>query len=153
MDALERLIAIEEIRDLIARYNISFDDHDWDDFALMWTEDAAFVVNGVAFEGREVMLDFLTTCRPADYHGTHLCSPSRVAIAPDGQTATAQTDVVWIAQNFENTIVARYSDTFVKRDEGWLFRRREEATVPYRPGPPPQSDAAVSVSGATMRTP
>jgi uncharacterized protein (TIGR02246 family) len=151
MNAVERLVAIEEIRDLIARYAISYDDHDWDDYAQLWTEDAAFVVNGVAFEGREVMLKFLSECLPDDYVGKHMNSNSRIEIAEDGESARAQTDVVWIAQNFENSIVARYSDTFVRRDGRWLFARREESTMPFKQGFPPYSEVALSVSGSTMR--
>jgi uncharacterized protein (TIGR02246 family) len=150
---VERLVALEEIRALITRYSITYDDHDWDAFGELWTEDAAFVVNGRAFEGREVMLEFLTTCLPEDYFGKHVCSPSLVELGSGGDTATAQTDVLWIAQNFENSIVGRYDDTFARRDGRWLFSRREESTVPFRPGFPPYSEAALAVSGPTMRSP
>jgi uncharacterized protein (TIGR02246 family) len=153
MDTVERLAAVEEIRALIATYAISFDDHDWDRFSALWTEDAAFVVVGQeAFEGREAMLEFLTTCLPDDYAGKHMNSPSLIEVAPDGESATAWTDVVWIPQNFENAIVARYRDTLVRRDGRWLFARREETPLQYKPGPPPMSAASVGVSAATMRT-
>jgi uncharacterized protein (TIGR02246 family) len=148
---LERLVAIEEIRALVQRYAIAFDDHDWGTLGELWTEDAAFVAAGVAFEGREALLAFLTTCLPDDYHGKHLCSPPLVELASDGESARARTDVVWIPQNFENTIVARYDDTVVRRDGRWLFQRRVEVPVQFRPGPPPQSDAALAVSSLTMR--
>jgi 3-phenylpropionate/cinnamic acid dioxygenase small subunit len=46
MTDVERLVAMEEIRALIATYAISFDDHDWDRFGALWTADAAFVVSG-----------------------------------------------------------------------------------------------------------
>ena len=73
-----------------------------------------------------------------------------VQLAEDGQSAVADTDVVWIPQNFQNTILARYHDYVVKDDDRWLVRRREEFPVQYRPGPPPMSGAAMSVSSATM---
>jgi uncharacterized protein (TIGR02246 family) len=151
MDAIERLVAIEEIRALISRYAIHFDDKDWDAFGSLWAEDAGFVANGIAFEGREAMLEFLTTCLPDDYSGKHMNSPPLIEVASDGETATAKTDVVWITHDFENTIVARYDDTFVKRDGKWLFLRRDESTVEFRPGPPPMSETALRVSSATMR--
>jgi uncharacterized protein (TIGR02246 family) len=151
MTELERLVAIEEIRALIATYAISFDDHDWDRFSTLWTENAAFVVGDDAFEGRETMLEFLTTCLPAGYAGKHMNSPSLIEVAPDGEHATAWTDVVWIPQNFQNAIVARYRDTLVRRDGRWLFARREETPLQYKPGPPPMSAASVGVSAATMR--
>jgi uncharacterized protein (TIGR02246 family) len=152
MNDVERLVALEEIRALITRYSITYDDHDWDAFGELWTEDAAFVVAGHAFAGRDVMLEFLTTCLPDDYFGKHMCSPSLVELAPDGESATARTDVLWIAQNFENSIVGRYDDTFVRRDGRWLFARREESTIAFKPGFPPYSESALAVSGATMRT-
>src|ERR1041385_5724607 len=116
MDALERLVAIQDIRDLIARYAIHYDDKDWAAFGTLWTEDAAFVANGVAFEGRGPMLDFLTTCLPDDYAGKHMNSQSLIEIGEDGRTATARTDVVWISEDFENRIVGRYDDVLVKED-------------------------------------
>ncbi len=81
-----------------------------------------------------------------------MCSNPVIELAPEGMTATARTDVVWIAQNFENTIVGRYLDTLVNRDDRWLISRREEWTIPHRPGPPPVSEAVVTLSGPNMRT-
>jgi uncharacterized protein (TIGR02246 family) len=153
VDALERLVAIREIEDLITRYCFAFDEQDWETFASLWTEDAAFVVEGsVAFEGREAMLDFLTTCLPEGYISKHMCSRSLVELDPGGTTATAKTDVVWIAANFENTIVGRYHDSLAKQGGRWLFRRRHEVPVAFVEGPPPMSDRAVSASQPTMRT-
>ena len=151
MDALEELIAAREIEDLISLYCISFDDQDWETFGSLWTETAAFVVGEMAFEGRDTMLEFLTTCLPKGYASKHMISRPLVEFESDTR-ARARTDVVWIAANFENTIVARYCDTIVKQDGRWLIDRREEEVVPFRDEPPPMSDTAVSVSSSTMRT-
>ena len=151
MDALERLVETKEIENLITRYCFLFDEQDWAGFAELWTEDAAFVVGEMSFEGRDTMIDFLRSCLPEGYVSKHMCSRSLIEIADDGATAHALTDVVWIAANFENTIVGRYVDTIVKQDGRWRFQRREETPVPYRPGPPPMSDTAVAVSSPTMR--
>ena len=150
MEALERLLATKEIEDLISRYCISFDDQDWGTFAGLWTEDAAFVVGDMAFEGRDTMLEFLTTCLPEGYVSKHMISRPLVEFESETR-ARARTDVVWIAANFENTIVGRYVDTIVKQEGRWLFQRREEEPVPYRDEPPPMSDTAVAVSSPTMR--
>ena len=151
MNGLERLIAAREIRILISRYCIAFDDQDWETFGDLWTEDAAFVVGDMAFEGREPMLDFLTTCLPEGYASKHMISRPSSSSSPKRERGRAL-DVVWIAANFENTIVARYVDTVVKEDGRWLFTRREEEPMPYRDEPPPMSDAAKAVSSPTMRT-
>jgi uncharacterized protein (TIGR02246 family) len=151
MDPLEELIAREAIRDLIARYPIAFDDRDWDAWEALWTEDLVWVVDGAAIEGLAAVKAFMVGCLPADYQSKHLCGPSVIEIGDDGLTAEAKTDVVWIAANYNNQIVARYVDTLVKRDGRWKISRREEWTVPYRPGPPPMSAESVELSGATMR--
>jgi hypothetical protein len=107
------------------------------------------VANGVAFEGRDCLLDFLTTCLPEDYSGKHMNAPSLIEVAADRLSATAKTDVVWISQDFENRIVGRYDDLFERRSGRWLFSRRVESKVPFTPGPP-MSETALSVSSATM---
>jgi hypothetical protein len=152
MDAVARLVAIQEISDLIGRYCMLFDDEDWDALDDLWTDDAAFVVEDNAFEGREVLMEFLSSCLPPGYSTKHMISRPLVELGPDGTTATARTDVVWIAANFENTIVGRYEDDLVHDGHHWRFRRRVERPVQYVPGPPPMSDDATGVSGATMRS-
>jgi uncharacterized protein (TIGR02246 family) len=150
MDALERLVAIQEIRDQIARYAIFFDDKNWDEFATLWTDDAAFVGPGMAFEGKPAVLEFLGNCLPGDYTGKHMNSPALIELlGPD--RARARTDVVWITMDFENRIVARYDDSFRRVEGRWLIERRTEVVVPFRAGEPPMSDAALAVSSATMR--
>ena len=151
MDPIERLVAKSEISDLIVTYCIAFDDQDWGKFSELWTEDAAFVVDEQAFEGKQAVLAFLTTCLPAGYTSKHMISQSLIEIDDNGASAVSQTDVVWIAANFENAIVGRYKDLIVKQDGRWKFRLRHEVPVPYREGPTPMSDAAVSVSNKTMR--
>jgi hypothetical protein len=151
MDDLQRLVSIQDISDLIGRYCMLFDDEDWAALDLLWTDDAAFVVEDQAFETRVVLMEFLSTCLPAGYRTKHMISRPVVELGPDGSTATARTDVVWIAANFENTILGRYEDELVRDERGWRFRRRVERPVQYIPGPPPMSDAADGVSGATMR--
>jgi hypothetical protein len=74
-----------------------------------------------------------------------------VQLAEDGQSAVADTDVVWIPQNFQNTILARYPR---------LCRQgRRPLAVPSPrgiPGAVPSRAAAnvwhraMSVSSATM---
>ncbi len=151
MDALEELIAKEAIRDLLARYPMAFDDRDWGAWEALWTEDLVFVVDGAPIEGLAAVREFMVGCLPHDYVSKHLCGPSVIEIDPDGETAHARTDVVWIAANYDNQIVARYVDTIVKRDGRWRISRREEIPVPYRAGPPPMSGASLELSAATMR--
>jgi uncharacterized protein (TIGR02246 family) len=151
MDALEELVAKEAIRDLLARYPMAFDDRDWDAWEQLWTADVVWVVDGVAIEGLDAVREFMVGCLPPDYIAKHLCGPSVIEIDPDGEGAHARTDVVWIAANYDNQIVARYVDTLVRRDGRWRICRREEVVVPFRGGPPPMSEASLELSAATMR--
>jgi uncharacterized protein (TIGR02246 family) len=151
MDALARLVACREIEDLVTRYCHAFDDQDWGALAELWTEDAAFVAVGVEFAGREQLLEFLTTCLPKGYGGRHFFARTLVDLADDGLSGTARTDVLWIPENFDVTIMARYNDEVVCEQGRWLFRRRVEVPVEYRAGPPPMSDTAAEVSTSTMR--
>jgi hypothetical protein len=149
LDPLARLVAIQEIRDQIARYAIWFDDKSWDEFATLWADEAVFEANELRFEGKQAVLEFLVGCLPADYVGKHMNASPLVEL--DGERARARTDVVWISQDFENRIVARYDDELVLRYGRWLFAARREQVVPFAPGAPPMSEAALAVSSATMR--
>ena len=151
MDALERLVAIQNIRDQIARYAIWFDDKNWDAFATLWADDAVFEGNGMEFVGKAALLEFLTNCLPAGYSGKHMNSLPLVEPDPEGAGARARTDVVWVSQDFENRIVARYDDRFVQIHGRWLFARRSELVVPFIIGDPPMSDTALEFSRSTMR--
>jgi hypothetical protein len=150
MDALERLVAIQEIRDQIARYAILFDDKSWDEFSELWAEDAVWAGPGMEFTGKAALMEFLSTCLPADYNGKHMNSPPLIELQGE-QRARARTDVVWITHDFANQIVARYDDVFRRVNGRWLFERRTEIVVPYRAGDPPMSETALAVSSDTMR--
>jgi hypothetical protein len=149
-DDVAFLLARGEIADLIVTYCQSFDDQDWKTFESLWTDDAAFCVDGHSFEGKSKVLGFLTTCLPPGYVSKHMLSQPLIRVADDFQTATALTDVVWITAEFTNGIVGRYVDELAKENGSWKFRRREEIPVPYIEGPAPMSETAQSVSGQTM---
>ena len=128
--SIEDLLDREQIRDLLARYPMAFDDRDWAAWEQLWTEDVVWVVDGAPIEGLDAVREFMTNCLPDDYGSKHLCGAPVIELADDGLSASALTDVVWIAQNYENTIVARYVDTLVKRDGRWRISRREEVVDP-----------------------
>ena len=96
MDALERLVAVQAIRDLVVTYAMAFDDRDWDRLGALWTEDAAWVGPDHAFEGRDALMAFMSTCLPDDYEGKHMNPQTLIEFAEDGQSAVVDTDVVWI---------------------------------------------------------
>lgn len=153
MEPLEWLVARAEISDVITRYALWFDDQNWDDFADLWTDDASFEVDDQGFFGKEAVLHFLSTCLPPSYVSKHMLSQPLIELAEDGATAKVRTDVVWIAQDFSNKIVARYNDDMVRGTDGkWRITRRWETPVPYDPAPAPMSESAIEMSSATMQT-
>lgn len=58
-DALQRLLDIEEIRQLKARYFRFLDTKEWDAFAALFTDDAYMEADGVVQEGRAAIRSFL----------------------------------------------------------------------------------------------
>jgi uncharacterized protein (TIGR02246 family) len=58
-DAIQRLVDIEAIRQLKARYFRFLDTKDWDAFATLLTDDAYMEAHGVVREGRTTILAFL----------------------------------------------------------------------------------------------
>ncbi len=151
-EGLEQLLARERIRDLLARYPMAFDDRDWAAWDELWTEDLVWVVDGTPIEGLAAVRAFMVGCLPHDYGSKHICGAPVIELAPDGRSARTRTDVVWIAQNYENTIVARYVDTLVKTDGRWRISRREEVVLPLRPGPPPMSEESQELSHRSLPT-
>jgi uncharacterized protein (TIGR02246 family) len=151
-DLVQQLLDREAIRDLLGRYPQAFDDRDWATWEQLWTEDVVWVVDGTEIVGLPAVREFMVNCLPDDYASKHLCGIPVIDLGDDGTTAHARTDVVWIAQNYENTIVARYVDDLVKVDGHWKIARRDEVVVPFKPGPPPMSEESKALSGATMRS-
>jgi uncharacterized protein (TIGR02246 family) len=141
----------ERIRDLLARYPMAFDDRDWAAWDELWTDDLVWVVDGTPIEGLPAVRAFMVACLPEDYGSKHICGAPVIELGSDGRSATSRTDVVWIAQNYENTIVARYVDELVKGDDDrWRISRREEVVVPLRPGPPPMSEESKALSTRSL---
>jgi uncharacterized protein (TIGR02246 family) len=151
INSLEELLDRERIRDLLSRYPMAFDDRDWAAWEELWTEDVVWVVDGAEIVGLPAVREFMVGCLPAEYGSKHLCGSPVIELGRDGVTAHARTDVVWFAGNYEAAIVARYVDDLVKVGRRWRISRRDEVVTPFVPGPPPMSDEAQALSGATMR--
>jgi uncharacterized protein (TIGR02246 family) len=152
-ELLGELVDRERIRDLIARYPQAFDDRDWAAWEAIWTEDVVWVVDGAEILGLPAVREFMVNCLPDDYASKHMCGIPVIELAADRQTAHARTDVVWIAQNYEHTIVARYVDDLVKVDGRWKIARRNEVVVPFKPGPPPMSEESKALSHRSLPAP
>ena len=154
MDPLERLIAVQEISDLIGRYCMLFDDEDWAGLDQLWTDDAAFVVDDVAFEGREARDGLPEPLPPSRLpHETHDLTTGGRPSAPTASPRRPAPTWCGSRRTSRTRSSAATRTTSSAASDGWRFSRRVERPVQYVPGPPPMSDTADGVSGATMRRP
>ena len=59
MDPVERLLAIEEIKQLKARYFRTMDQKRWDEMAQVFTHDSVMDAEGYVNQGRDTIIEFL----------------------------------------------------------------------------------------------
>ena len=117
----------EAIATVVARYCHLLDDGRWDEFALLWAEDAEFVLQGQATHGRAAIRDAIAATQPPERRGRHLAVNLEIAL--DGATATHVCDFMFWARNKEGRatlmFLGRYDDALVRTADGWQFARRE----------------------------
>jgi ketosteroid isomerase-like protein len=129
---LDRLIALEDIRALKARYLRSVDQKRFDDLADTLTEDAVadygtqVYGESLLLTGRAAIDDFMREKLTQELITVHLAGPPEISI--DGDTATG----IW---GFQDTVIATehrimiqgaafYEDTYVRGADGrWRISR------------------------------
>lgn len=133
MDALQRLVEIEAIKQLKARYQRGVDTKDWALLESLFAPDARSVYNGgkYAFDGRDAIVEFLRSSMgdPAIQSMHHAHTPE---IEIDSDTTATGT---WYLEDFvlsalpsdwapNGTVMhgtGIYHDEYVKRDGEWLI--------------------------------
>ena len=118
--------AESDIRRLIAEYCHRYDDGDSAGFAALFTTDATFTVFGTTRVGRDEIRD-TGTQRPGQAPGQHVSYNSVIDVAPDGETARAWTDFLYLtkeADDFAITRAGRYHDRLVRDPDRWRFQSR-----------------------------
>ena len=129
MDPVDRLVAIEEIQQLKARYFRALDTNDWDLMRETLTEDAEswYSSGKYTFRGRDEILKFLSDSMSGEHflsmhHGHH----PEIEITSE-TTATGiwyLTDIViQTEQNWQLFGAGIYQDEYVKIDGAWKIRR------------------------------
>jgi 3-phenylpropionate/cinnamic acid dioxygenase small subunit len=124
----DRARDLELIRRTIASYCQLCDDGRFDEWAGLYTPDATFTVMGATHEGPDSIKGFISAAQPPELRGKHVCANSLIDIEPDGATARARTDFVFVGRTDEGlavTSAGRYHDTLVKHADRWLFASRE----------------------------
>jgi uncharacterized protein (TIGR02246 family) len=109
------------IRELIADYALALDAGDIDACAQLFTPDGEFLVYGRSFTGPDGIAQMF---RDAP-RGLHLTGVSRIDVGSDEpDTATAQSQVLFVRAGDLHLRPALYDDQLVRRGGQWLFQRR-----------------------------
>jgi SnoaL-like protein len=110
------------IREVIANYALALDAGQIDECVRLFTSDAEFLVYGRSFAGHDGIAKMF---RDAP-RGLHLTGVSRIDV--HGDTATAQSQVLFVRASDLRLRPALYDDQFVRiadvQGGRWLFQRR-----------------------------
>lgn len=144
MDAIEKLLALEDIRMLLARRVRCIDEKDWEGFADCYTEDAvswsfqsldaageATIGNRVIAERVAEHLQTMTTV-----HQIHL--PEISFTGPESATGIVPLEdvLVWTHDGTRNWMhgYGHYRQTFVKRDGRWRISEHRLTRLRFEHG-------------------
>ena len=131
-ERVARLEAIEEIRDLIARYGMAVDDRDVNGLAGMFTSDAKFgLADGmVANQGRQAVIDFYTermAAFGATYHYPHSHVIDFDPDRPDHATGMVNAHAELALDGRTLVTALRYFDEYRVEGGRWCFVERKRA--------------------------
>lgn len=129
---LDRLEAIEEIRDLVHRYSWGADHRDEEVWRSVWAPDAVWQVGPErSFTGIEEIVDAVAWQWRTFPQMLHATSNHRVSASGDSGSGLADV-VVMVCLSHDDGGDGRwvvgggtYRDTYVRRDGVWLISRRE----------------------------
>jgi uncharacterized protein (TIGR02246 family) len=125
--ALQRLLDLEEIKQLKARYFRCMDTKDWDAFAGLFTVDAVMDADGYVEHGRDEIVAFLRKVLDGVVTTHHGHTPEITITGPD--TATG----IWAMFDYLTFPggdpppglrgYGHYHDEYVREPGGWRIRR------------------------------
>ncbi|WP_173668124.1 nuclear transport factor 2 family protein [Thermobifida fusca] len=127
-DVARRLRRLEDraaIHDLVARYALAVDDHDYAALQGMYAADAVFRHAGAVLRGREAIVAFLQ--ERAHLNGKTVHTPHTVVIdwVDDDTARGTVTGHAEIERGGEFLVAAfRYDDTYVRGEGAWKFQER-----------------------------
>ena len=141
MDDLERILAVEEIKQLKYRYLRHLDCKEWDALAELFAEDAtsSYGDGKYSFAGREAIMGFLRGAlgRPTILTAHHVHHPEIALTSPSAATGVWALQDVVIDLRSGVTIrgAAFYRDEYAKGDGVWRihstgYRRTYEEMEP-----------------------
>jgi uncharacterized protein (TIGR02246 family) len=121
-DEIQRLVDIEAIKQLRARYSRAIDTHDWELLSASLAEDARLSTDGGVNEGREKIVAAVSGALATATTLHHQHTPEIEITGPETATGMwAMQDIVHIG-----TFVLRgwghYSEEYVRTTEGWKIK-------------------------------
>ena len=124
--ALQRLLDVEEIQQLKARYFRCMDTKDWDGFGTVLTADAVMDADGYVGEGRDEIVAFLRRVLDGVVTTHHGHTPEITITGPDTATGVwAMFDYLTFpgdpAAGFRG--YGHYHEHYVREPGGWRIRR------------------------------
>jgi uncharacterized protein (TIGR02246 family) len=125
-DALERLVDIEDIKQLKARYFRCLDTKDWDGFASVFTADAALEAEGNVREGRDNIVGFIAKVLDGVVSVHHGHMPEITITGPDTATGLwAMFDYLTVPTEPPTGFrgYGHYTEEYVRDDGDWRIKR------------------------------
>jgi hypothetical protein len=130
-DAAETLLAIEEIKQLKARYCYCVAHEHWPDFKALFTEDLQFTTpDGVLHDGREVFWAMhIEGLQKPKVWGVVRCFTSQITLTgPDTAKGVWQMEDVHVWPTGPGPRVGHhgyghYHEDYVRLADGWRFKR------------------------------
>lgn len=116
-----------DIRRLLAEYCHHFDDARPDQFAALFTDDAAFSVFGRTYTGRSEIRDNIGAQASALPPGQHVTYNTFIELDDDGATARARTDFLYLNKDGDSYVIAtagRYHDVLEREPDRWRIKAR-----------------------------
>jgi 3-phenylpropionate/cinnamic acid dioxygenase small subunit len=127
-DDITAVAVVVGVHQLLADYAHACDDRRFEDFASLFTENAAFVVNGEQFDGPAGARRWLERAA-ANPAGTHLTT--NVTVEPRGPDRATSVAAFTFYRREAGTgkwqiiNIGRYHDELVRTPGGWRFAARE----------------------------
>ena len=120
---VQRLLDLEEIRLLVAKYNFAFDTRDERSYLECWTEDG-FVERRNSKPSCRGHAQLAALARDFPVNGRHLTTD--VLIELDGDHATMRNYMLYLDMGppCEVSMFGVYHDKLVRTAEGWKFSER-----------------------------
>jgi uncharacterized protein (TIGR02246 family) len=147
-DPIQRLLDIEDIKQLKARYCRFVAKEDWEGFKNLFSEDLQFITpDGTRHDGRDVFMAFHEESleKPKVWGVVHCYTPEITITGPDTAVGIWAMSDIHIWPGGEGPAMGHhgyghYHEDYIRLEDGWRFRRIQviyERVDPLEGGFPP----------------